>query len=933
MRCFVLLLAVVLLLGTPALPVSALAEETAGEWQQYDCGTAGHLTYRIVTDGTSYIEIGKPNGTVMDVTGELAIPAEINGVPVKNIQMNAFMGCHGLTGVTLPEGVERIEAYAFAAGHLERINIPSTVTYIGDGAFKNENAVCAVTVSPENTNYTSLNGGFLCEISGSEQKLLHFPQTGGSLAIPEGVTELGNDVFPQAQFESVSLPASLKTVSPDFGTQSPFSSVTAGSWTAAEGSLVYASLDGALYTKDKTTLIKYPAGKSSFDVENTVTVLAPGVFAKCSFETANLSGLSITSLPDSAFDSGALRQITLPSGLTAIGERAFWDCENLQALAIPDSVTSIGWGALSNCTALASLHIPAAVTGGIDEAFRANPQLKVTVDPSNTAYSSGADGRLLYRKDGGGNPTVLLHAADGADAVTLPDTVTEIGESAFWGCSSMPAVTLPAGLTKIGSMAFQRCKSLRTVTIPAAVTTIGDYAFNSSEESSAGLQNVCDIVVENGNPNYFSHEGGLYTSDGTLVYMPDQNSVTLSPDTTKIGDYAFAWNQTTTSVTIPEGVTEIGEGAFFVCSGLTSISLPSTLTHISRRAFGGYGGNYICGLREVELPESVIYMGTEVFLNCDKLTRVTVAEQEEAASTFRMRKFAAGRLRATKLESGAFTNCPELTTAEISPGMTEIAAQAFVNCPKLKHVVIPEHVTAIDADAFGGRTDFTIYGETGSSAEAFANSHSIPFKAGKPEDQKPTVPPVSSGDETGPEPEVPELPFTDAKNHWAVSYIQWAYENEIFKGISETVFAPDQPLERAMLACVLYRIAGEPAIEGKSPFTDVPENRYYTDAVIWAERQGIISGIGDGRFAPHEYATREQIVSMLYRYEQQSKIVRGTGDLTKFSDESRISSWAREPMSWAVGEEILHGDAGRLRPGDNATRAETAVMLHYWLSE
>lgn len=250
-RCLALLLAVVLFLGAPVLPVSALAEETAGEWQQYDCGAAGHLTYRVVTDSTPYIEIGKPDGAVMDVTGELEIPAEIDGVPVTKIQMSAFLACHGLTGVTLPEGVERIEEYAFASGHLERINIPSTVTYIGDGAFKNENAACSVTVSTGNTKYVSLEGGFLCEITGSEKKLLHFPQTSGALAIPESVTELGNDVFPQSRFESVSLPASLKTASPDFGTQSPFSSATAGSWTVAAGSSAYASVDGALYTQDK----------------------------------------------------------------------------------------------------------------------------------------------------------------------------------------------------------------------------------------------------------------------------------------------------------------------------------------------------------------------------------------------------------------------------------------------------------------------------------------------------------------------------------------------------------------------------------------------------------------------------------------------------------------------------------------------------------
>ena len=102
------------------------------------------------------------------------------------------------------------------------------------------------------------------------------------------------------------------------------------------------------------------------------------------------------------------------------------------------------------------------------------------------------------------------------------------------------------------------------------------------------------------------------------------------------------------------------------------------------------------------------------------------------------------------------------------------------------------------------------------------------------------------------------LPFTDVNNHWAYSAIKRVYNRGLMLGVSDTRFAPNQALSRAMLVTVLYRLADEPDVTADNPFTDVPAGQWYTNAVIWAAANGIVSGFGDGTFRPNEPATRAQ---------------------------------------------------------------------------
>lgn len=179
-----------------------------------------------------------------------------------------------------------------------------------------------------------------------------------------------------------------------------------------------------------------------------------------------------------------------------------------------------------------------------------------------------------------------------------------------------------------------------------------------------------------------------------------------------------------------------------------------------------------------------------------------------------------------------------------------------------------------------------------------------------------------------------DLPFTDiADTHWAYSYIGQVYQAGLMVGESDTVFAPNQTLSRAMLASILYRMANEPDVTDSSPFSDVPADQWYTNAVIWAEKNGIVAGCGDGTFQPDAPVTRAQVAVMLYGYAVfAGKDAAARADLSSFSDAGQIPSWALTEMQWANAEQLILGRDGKLlAPNDNTTRAEMASILSGYL--
>lgn len=179
------------------------------------------------------------------------------------------------------------------------------------------------------------------------------------------------------------------------------------------------------------------------------------------------------------------------------------------------------------------------------------------------------------------------------------------------------------------------------------------------------------------------------------------------------------------------------------------------------------------------------------------------------------------------------------------------------------------------------------------------------------------------------------LPFTDVTNHWAYSAIKRMYTRGWMVGVNENTFAPDQQMSRAMLAVILYAMADKPAVTGENPFTDVPADCWYTDAVIWAAQNGIVCGFGDGTFRPNEAVTRAQAAVMLYGYAAFTGAdVTARADLSAYSDAGQIPSWALDAMQWANARRLIVGrDSSHLVPDGKTTRAEMAAILSAYIGK
>lgn len=176
----------------------------------------------------------------------------------------------------------------------------------------------------------------------------------------------------------------------------------------------------------------------------------------------------------------------------------------------------------------------------------------------------------------------------------------------------------------------------------------------------------------------------------------------------------------------------------------------------------------------------------------------------------------------------------------------------------------------------------------------------------------------------------PNMPYNDVpKSNGAYNYILEATEMGLFNGTTTYTFSPNLEIERGMLVTVLWRLEGCPKATKDSGFTDVPKNMYYVEAVNWAAENGIVNGMGDNKFEPAGKATREQLVTVLYRYAKYlKKDTSASASLSKFTDASRVGAYAQEAMQWAVGSGLVNGvTPTTLCPQNNTPREQLATLL------
>ena len=369
----------------------------------------------------------------------------------------------------------------------------------------------------------------------------------------------------------------------------------------------------------------------------------------------------VTSIGEYAFyGCSSLTSVSIPSSVTSIGKSAFAGCRGLTYITIPSSVTSIGGSAFGSCSGLTSIEIPNSVTTIGENAFAYCSGFNKVIVKDIAAWCNISFGNSES------NPLYNAHHLYSDEEteitkLTIPNSVTSIGNAAFSGYSGLSSIEIPSSVTSIGDYAFSGCSGLSSVTIPNSVTTIGQSAFSN-----------CPVLTSLAIPN----------SVTTIRKYAFENcsaltSVTIGNSVNTIGQGVFQGCSGLTSATIGNGVTTIGQDAFKDCSGLTSVTIPNSVTSIGSWAF--------CGCRSltsITIPNSVTSIGSCVFSDCSGLTSIEIPSSVTSISSF------------------LFSDCSSLTSVNIPNSVTSINSYAFYGCSSLTSVTIPNSVTKIVDGAF-----------------------------------------------------------------------------------------------------------------------------------------------------------------------------------------------------------------------------------------
>ena len=575
------------------------------------------------------------NAIIETASNTLIVGCKGSTIPngVTSIGKNAFLGCTALTSFNIPNHVVTIGKSAFeGCSGLTSINIPNSVTSIGNEAFTGCSTLTKVELNNNDIvskRYNTSTGSSIITIFGGQVKEYY---------LGEDVTSIGDGAFYGcSNLTTVQMTDNVTSIGEyAFSGCEKLASINISNKVTSIG-------DFAFRNCFKLTSITIPA---------SLTNLEPHAFNNCRLTKVEIHSNAIVSKDESytslvSYFGPLVEEYILGEEVTKIGNYAF-SGSAITSIIIPNNVTSIGKSAFSG-SALTSIYIPVKVTSIGDNAFYNCIGLtSVQVESGNTVYDSRENCNAIIET---ASNTLLLgckntiipntvtsigdnafYCCEGLTSIIIPNSVKNIGDKAFYCCTGLTTVNLSNSITKIGKNAFSACKGLTSVIIPNSVTIIDEEAFfgcdnlksitipksvtNIGYRAFNSCSGLTSIQVESGNTVYDSRDNCnaiIKTADNTILF--GCQNTTIPNSVTGIGELAFSGCTCPTPFTIPNNITSIGRSAFWNCTNLTAISIPSSVTSIEDHTFADCSK-----LTSIIIPSSVTKIGEGAFLRCSSLT-------------------------------------------------------------------------------------------------------------------------------------------------------------------------------------------------------------------------------------------------------------------------------------------------------------------------